>query len=89
MSNRGEDSSDIVVQFRGWLSIVGKGKPAIIIAIAVGLVIVIVAPLWVLSRFIEDDLLAIVAWPLIAMLALLFLAICTTLIEASNDTDNT
>ena len=55
MNNRSDDDNGIIARFAGWLVVIGKGKPAIIIAVALSILAIVTIPLYLILTKVEGE----------------------------------
>ena len=86
MNNRSDDG--VIARFAGWLVVVGKGKPAIILAVAVGILAIVTIPLYFILTKVEGEivvLLVLIYFILIMMVLCVFGALCESIINGDKE----
>ena len=86
MNNDREDDNGVFARFAGWLVVVGKGKPAMILAVALSVVAIFAVPPYVILTKVEGDSAVILVagyFLLLLLIVPMFLMLCEGIIHGS------
>lgn len=88
MNNCSDDDNGIIARFAGWLVVIGKGKPAIILAVALSILAIVTVPLYLILTKIEGEivvLLVIMYFGLIIVVLVVFGVLCESIINSDKE----
>ena len=82
-----DDGDGVDARFAGWLVVVCKGKPALIIAVALGIIGILTIPLYIILTTLESDfagLLVILYFAILLVVEHEFIALCASIIDGGD-----